>query len=130
MVRFWPRISHARHDEKRILEQPLRNGHYFAQVESLVLLVKRGSASSLTELRERLGRTEKDIASLIGVPEYQIMKWEKKKEQPSSLELAWWKLKLSDYVDEEISQLLRTRNKEVIAQFWELIWRLNDSNHR
>ena len=84
----------------------------------------------MTELREKLGRTEKDVASLIGVPENQIMKWEKKKEQPSSLELAWWKLKLSDYVDEEISQLLRTRNKEVIAQFWELIWRLNDSDHQ
>ena len=95
------------------------------EVEELIWLVRQGDAQSLTQLRHRLGRTGKELADLVGVSEEQLEKWEGGDEEPSSLHHAFWKLKLSDYVDEEVSRLLHTDNREVINQFWELIWRLN-----
>lgn len=96
------------------------------QVEQLVRLVKKGDASSLIQLRQKLGKTQKDIALKIGVSEDQLERWEKGEEQPSRKNHAQWKLKLSVYIDEVISDLLGTDDAEINTQFWELIWRLTD----
>jgi len=100
--------------------------HSMQQVEHLVRLVKRGDASSLTQLRQELGKTQKEIALKVGVSEHQLGRWERGEQQPSGLHCANWKLALSYYVDHVISALLGTEDIEVNIQFWRLIWRLTD----
>ena len=95
-------------------------------VEELVRLVKNGDTSSLTEVRQKLGKTQNEVAVLVGVPESQLEQWENGEIQPSHIHHALWKLRLSDYVDDEICRLLGTENNEVVNKFWELIWSLND----
>ncbi len=94
------------------------------QVEYLIRLVKNGDVYSLTQLRQHLGKTQMEIALEIGVSESQLGLWEQGKEQPSGIHHAHWKLKLSNYIDDAISDLLRTENKGVITRFWKLMWSL------
>lgn len=80
----------------------------------------------MTELRGQLGKTRKEIAERVGVSEHQFKYWELGKQQPSGTQHSLWKLKLSDYIDEEISALIGTNNAELVTHFWEILWRLND----
>ena len=96
------------------------------QVQQLILLVKKGDASSLLELRHKLGMTQNNLASILDVPISQLKQWEKGEESPSVIQHARWKLALSNVVDDKIGNLLCTSNKEIITQFWELLWTLNE----
>jgi transcriptional regulator with XRE-family HTH domain len=96
------------------------------QVEQLIRLVKNGDATSLTQLRLKLGRSQKDIALMVGVSEYQLRRWERGEEKPSKAQHTRWKVKLGECIDGSISDLLGSRDAEVNTQFWELIWRLTE----
>ena len=96
------------------------------QVEQLIRLVKKGDASSLTQLRQKLDKTQKEVATKIDVSEHQLERWEKGEQQPSGIHNAHWKLRLSNYIDDVIAKLLGTEDTEVITQFWELMWGLID----
>lgn len=102
------------------------NHHNLQRVENFVRLVKKGDPESLTELRNQLGKTRKEIADKVGVSEHQLKCWEIVDQQPSGKQHSFWKLRLSDYVDEEISTLIGTKNAELVTNFWEILWRLND----
>ena len=102
------------------------NNHHRQQLEDLIRLVKKGDPASLTELRNQLGKTGKEIAEEVGVSEHQLKCWELGEQQPSSKHYTRWKIKLSDYIDEEISLLIGTENPELVTHFWEILWRLND----
>lgn len=95
-------------------------------IESLIQLVKKGDPASLTQLRQKLGIGREEIAIKAGVSESQLRHWELGEQQPSSIQHTYWKLRLSDYIDEEISKLLGMDNGEIINQLWEIMWRLND----
>jgi len=96
------------------------------QVEYLMQLVKKGDSLSLTQLRQELGKTQMEIATKIGVSEHQLGKWEKGEQQPSGRYFAQWRLKLSYYVDDVISDFLGTEDVEIVTRYWELMWRLID----
>jgi DNA-binding XRE family transcriptional regulator len=104
----------------------LEQSNSMQQVEKLVRLVKRGDAASLTQLRLRLKRSQKDIALLVGVPEHQLRLWERGEEKPSKAQHARWKVKLGECIDGLISDLLGTHDAEVNTRFWQLIWRLTE----
>jgi len=96
------------------------------RIESLIRLVKKGDPASLTQLRQKLGIGREEIAIKAGVSESQLRHWELGEQQPSSIQHTSWKLRLSDYIDEEISELLGMDKGEIINQLWEIMWRLND----
>ena len=102
------------------------NNHHLQQLENLIRLVRKGDPVSLTELRNQLGKTRKEIAAKVGVSEHQLKCWELEEQQPSGKLHSFWKLRLNDYVDEEISALIGTKNAELVTHFWEILWRLND----
>lgn len=102
------------------------NHHNLQQVENFIRLVKKGDPVSLTELRNQLGIVRKEIADKVGVSEHQLECWELGEQQPSRKHHSFWKLRLSDYVDEEISVLIGTKNTDLITKFLEILWRLND----
>lgn len=100
--------------------------HSMQQVENLIRLVKKGDFVSLTKLRHQLGKTAEGIANEVGVSVHQFRSWELGEKQPSNIWHAFWKLRLSDYIDDAISTLLGTDNAEIVTKFWEIMWRLND----
>lgn len=102
------------------------NNHHLQHVENQVRLIKKADHSSLTKLRGQLGKTRKEIAEKVGVSEHQLEYWELGKLQPSCTQHSLWKLRLSDYIDEEISALIGTKNTELVTHFLEILWRLND----
>ena len=102
------------------------NSRSVQRVEDLIRLVRKGNPASLTELRKHLGKTRKEIASKVGVSEDQLEDWELGEQQPSSIHHSFWKLSLSDYIDEEISALLKVDNAELINKFWEVMWHLDE----
>ena len=102
------------------------NHHHLPQVENLIRLVKKGDHVSLTELRDQLGKTRKEIANKVGISEHQLKCWELGEQQPSAKHDSFWKLRLSDYIDEEISVLINTDNPELVSHFWEILWYLSD----
>ena len=95
------------------------------QLEDLIRLVKKGDHASLTELRNHLGKTSKEIADKVGVSEQQLGRWELGEQQPSNKHYILWKIKLSDCIDEKISTLIGTSNPELVTHFWEILWRLD-----
>ena len=105
------------------------NNHSLQRISDLVRLVRKGDSVSLTELRNQLGKTTDEVAAKIGVSERQLKSWELGEEQPSGILHSAWKLRLSDYVDEEISMLISTDNPELVTNFWEILWRLHDLNY-
>jgi len=98
-------------------------GHQYSrgQVEFFVRLAKKGDASSLTMLRQKLGKTQKEIASNVGVSERQLRRWEEEEQQPSDIHLDYWKLGLGGYIDPLISELLGTEDMDAITRFWEQV---------
>ena len=102
------------------------NHHSLERIYDLIRLVKKGDSASLTELRSQLGKTREEIAEKVGVSEQQLKYWESGKQQPSGIVHSSWKLRLSDYIDEEISALINTDNPKLVTHFWEILWRLDD----
>jgi len=94
-------------------------------VTGLVGLVKKGDCSSLLLLRERLGRSRAELAAHISIPESQLAAWEENREALSAGQLALWRVKLSDYLNLEIRSVLGTDNADLLAHFWDLLWRLS-----
>ncbi len=104
----------------------MANNHHLQRVENLIRLVKKGDTVSLAELRNQLGKTRKEIANKVGVSEHQLKCWELGEQQPSGKHYSFLKLRLSDYIDEEISALINTGNPELVSHFLEILWRLDD----
>lgn len=102
------------------------NHRYIARVTDLILLIKKGDPASLAELRSYLSIESKEIADKIAVSENEFKNWESGIQRPSPKQHAFWKIKLHDYVDEEISTLLRIDNVELITRFCEIIWSLHN----
>jgi DNA-binding transcriptional regulator YiaG len=96
------------------------------QVEYLIRLVKQGDASSLKQLRQELGKTQEEIALEVGVSAPELGLWEQGEQRPSGIQHAHWKIKLSHYVDDVISDLLGIENTGVITRYWKLMWGLID----
>jgi DNA-binding XRE family transcriptional regulator len=104
----------------------MSNSNHLQQLEDCIRLVRKGDYASLAELRNHLGKTRKEIADKVGVSENRLKCWELGEEQPSSTLHSFWKIKLSDCIDEKISTQIRTNNPELVTNFWEILWRLND----
>ena len=104
----------------------MSDNHSIQWVANLIQLVRKGDHVSLAELREQLGITREEIAKKVGISEHQLGHWELGVHEPTSVYHIFWKLRLSDHIDNEIAVLLRTENTELITQFWEIIWRLNE----
>ena len=103
------------------------DNHYsMQQVEGLIRLVKKGDSASLAELRQQLGKTVEEMAERVGVYADEFMAWETGKKQPTDGRQAFWRLRLSDYVDDAIIGLLGTSDSELVTKFWEIMWRLNE----
>jgi transcriptional regulator with XRE-family HTH domain len=96
------------------------------RVEHLIRLVKKGDASSLAQLRQELDKTQKEIASEIGISERRFGRWERGEEEPSGRYYARWRLKLSYYIDDIIAEFLGTKDSEIVTHYWELMWGLVD----
>ena len=94
-------------------------------VTELVVLIKRGDRYSLCVLRERLGRSRAELAVHIAISESRLAAWEENQEAPSASQQALWRVKLSDYLNVEIRAILRTDNADLLANFWDLLWRLS-----
>lgn len=98
------------------------------KVKQLVTLLKRGDVSSLARLRHELGKTRYELSLKAGVAECTLEMWETGQQQPSGKQIARWRLKLSSYIDDIISDLLGTKDKEIGIKFWALMWELVDQN--
>ena len=96
------------------------------RISDLIRLVRKGDSMSLTKVRKQLGKTREEIAKKLGVSEQQLEYWESGEQEPSGIVHSSWKLRLSDYIDEEISLLIGTENPELVTHFWEILWRLDD----
>ena len=94
-------------------------------VTELVGLIKKGDRASLSLLRERLERSRAELAAHLAIPESRLAAWEENQESPSPGQQALWRVKLSDYLDVEIRTVLGTDNVELLACFWDLLWRLS-----
>jgi DNA-binding transcriptional regulator YiaG len=93
-------------------------------VTGLVGLVKKGDCSSLSLLRNRLGRSRAELAVRIFITESRMAAWEENLETPTTSQMALWRVKLSDYLTAEIRSILNTDNEELLSHFWDLLWRL------
>jgi len=92
------------------------------QVNNLITLLRSGDAKSLKQLCNLLAIDSNDLANQIGVSAQTLELWEKCEEQPLSLNHALWKIKLSSYIDKEISAFLGTNNIEITNKYWALMW--------
>ena len=96
-----------------------------ASIIEMFSLIKRGDPVSLVTLREKLGRSRAELATHMDIVESQLASWEENGQNPTAGQQALWKVKLSDYLNLEIRKVLQTDNTEIIARFWELMWRLS-----
>ena len=95
------------------------------RVEEYVVLLKDGGPSSLAQLRRKLGVKRKDVAERMGVTEGILGRWERGDSRPSVIQLARWRIKMSDYMDEHVLDYLGTDSPEVLNKFWGLLWELS-----
>ncbi len=103
----------------------MANNHFsLQQAYQLIRLLKLGEASSLTQLRGELGRTQEDLALDIGIASRTLEMWETGKQQPSRIQYANWKIKLSTCIDDKLSGLLGTEDTQINTKFWAIIWEL------
>jgi hypothetical protein len=96
-----------------------------ASVTELVKLVKKGDCYSLFLLRERLGRSRVEVAAHISIPESHLAAWEENSVPISDGQLAIWRVKMSDFLSMEIKAVLGSENEDLLARFWDLLWRLS-----
>lgn len=96
------------------------------QIERLTGLIRKGNPGSLAQARNVLGIELNALALRIGVIEKTLNAWETNREVPSQKYLIAWRIKLGDDIEGEIASFLRTNDPELIHQFWEIMWRLND----
>ena len=94
------------------------------RIEQLIQLLKKGDTSSLARLRHSLSKAQRDLAFELGVSENTLERWENGTQQPPKVHLATWRIKLSCYIDENISTLLGIIDNETRAKFWALMWEL------
>jgi len=94
-------------------------------VTGLVRLVKIGDRPSLSLLRERLGCSRAELAAHIPVPEPRLAAWEEDRESLSAGQLAIWRVKISDYLNLELKAVLHSDSEDLLACFWDLLWRLS-----
>ena len=94
------------------------------QVNNLIRLLRIGDSKSLLQLRNLIGIKPSDLATQIGVSPQTLEKWENGEEQALSLHYAFWKIKLSSYIDERISKSLGTNDIEITSKYWALVWDL------
>jgi DNA-binding XRE family transcriptional regulator len=97
-----------------------------AEIECLIGLIRKGNAGSLTKARNVLGIERNVLSIRIGISENTLNAWEIGKEVPPQKYLIAWRLKLGDYIEGKVASYLRTNDPELIHQFWEIVWRLND----
>lgn len=95
-------------------------------IEYAVGLVRKGDHSSLAILRQKLGIPAGELSISLGISEAALNGWESGVEKAASNQMIAWRLKMGDILDDRISSYLKTTNKELITQFWEIMWRLND----
>jgi len=95
-------------------------------IECVVGLIRRGDQASLAKARQKIGVPVSQVASFVGISENMLNKWENGKAKPEKGQLIAWRLKLGDFLDEKIAAYIGTANKDLITQFWEIMWRLND----
>jgi DNA-binding transcriptional regulator YiaG len=98
----------------------------FDQIERLIGLVRKGNSASLAQARNLLGIELNALALRLGVIANTLNDWETKREVPSQKDLITWRIKLGADIEGEIASFLRTNDPELIHQFWEIMWRLND----
>ncbi len=95
-------------------------------IECVVGLIRRGDQASLAKARQKIGIPVSQVANSVGISENMLNKWENGKTKPEKGQLIAWRLKLGDFLDEKIAAYIGTANKDLITQFWEIMWRLND----
>ena len=120
------RVPDLRHIHREAKNNHQSHSNLLKQIEQLVHLVKKGDPSSLTELRQKLGITQNELALKMNVSQHQLQKWEESPKKLSGKNQTQWKLKLSSYIDGVISDLLGTKNTEVNIKFWKIVWELVD----
>lgn len=96
------------------------------EIDSLIGLVKIGNAVSLAKARRELGVTIKELSTHMGVSENILYAWETESETPPHKNLLAWRIKVGNLLEEEIANYLGTSDPDVIHQFWDIMWRLND----
>jgi DNA-binding transcriptional regulator YiaG len=97
-----------------------------AEIEFIIGLIKKGNASSLAKVRRILEVTVSEFSTIMGIPENTLISWEIETDTPPHKSLIIWRIKLGDFIEGKISRYLRTTNPELIHQFWDIMWRLND----
>ena len=94
-------------------------------ITELVKLVKIGDCTSLSLLRERLGCPRAELAAHIPVPEAKLAAWEEAGAPLTASQMALWRVKLSDYLNLELKTVLGSDSEDLLARFWDLLWRLS-----
>ena len=98
----------------------------FNEIESLVGLIRKGNPFSLAKARRQLGVAASEFSCLMGIPENTLNTLEIEQETPSQKFLISWRLKLGSFMEQKMASYLRTTDPELIHQFWEILWKLND----
>jgi DNA-binding transcriptional regulator YiaG len=98
----------------------------FSEIESLIGLIRQGNPFSLAKARRQLGVTPSELSALIGISEDTLNAWEIEQDTPSQKFLISWRLKLGSFMEQKMASYLRTTDPELIHQFWEILWKLND----
>ena len=94
------------------------------RVDSLISLLRKGDANSLTQLRNLLVIKPSDLARQTGVSSQTLELWENEEVQPIGMHYALWKIRLSSYLDDKISIFLGTNDSEVTNKYLALVWDL------
>jgi DNA-binding transcriptional regulator YiaG len=96
------------------------------EIERIIGLIRKGNPGSLAKARSIVGIETGEFSILMGISDNLLIAWETEKESPSQKSLITWRLKLGDFIEGKIASYLRTDDPELIHQFWEIMWRLND----
>lgn len=100
------------------------------EIEAVIRLIRKGNAFSLAQARQKMGITRGQISAQMGVSEITLEAWELERNIPPHKCLIQWRLKLSDFLEEKIADYIRTDNPQLIQQFWELLWMMQDFTPR
>jgi transcriptional regulator with XRE-family HTH domain len=96
------------------------------KIDSIMGLVRIGDAASLAKARQELGISLNELSKLMQISENTLNAWETKVEIPPHKNLLAWRVKIGSFLEEQIANYLGTTDPDMIHQFWDLMWRLND----
>jgi hypothetical protein len=96
------------------------------KIDSIMGLVRIGDAVSLAKARQELGITLNELSTLMHISDDTLHDWETEAESPSHKNLLAWRVKIGSFLEERIANYLGTTDPDMIHQFWDLMWRLND----